>query len=67
MSNPVGPEKPDLAAQAEAVFRDDPVAVLRAFANEIAKLDGRILLLERKLEAHLDATRATAQNPFTSD
>jgi hypothetical protein len=42
-----GPEKPS----AESLFRDDPVAVLRDFANDLAALRTRVLVLEKKLEA----------------
>jgi hypothetical protein len=72
MSNPVEPEKPDLAAQAEAVRQEYPALapVLTALANEIAKigaLNSRVLLLERKLEAYLASRPTAPNNPFTSD
>ena len=53
MSNPVEPEKPGLAAQADSVFRDHPAvaAVLRDVANDLAELRARVLVLEKKLDA----------------
>jgi hypothetical protein len=59
MSNPVEPDKPDLAAQAEVVSRDYPALapVLTAFANDIGALQARIFALEMLLKAHLDASR----------
>ena len=61
MSNPVEPEKPDLPAQAEAIRQEYPALapLLTALGTQIAILEGRILMLERKLEAHLDASRMT--------
>ena len=52
MSNPVEPEKPGLAAQANSVLRDHPAvaAVLRDVANDLAELKGSRLVLE-KLDA----------------
>jgi hypothetical protein len=62
-----GPGKPDLAAQAEAIFRDYPevAAALRDFADKIGSLQDHVCTLDRKLDALQGASRLSA--PIASD
>ena len=58
MSNP-NDEKTSLAAQADSVFRDYPAvaAVLSDVADALHRLETRVLVLEKKLEAHVEASQ----------
>jgi ubiquinone biosynthesis protein UbiJ len=64
MTNIDGPKEPSLSARLEAgeslesVFGPAVAAALKDFANEMAALHSRVTVLEKKLDALLEAGRS---------